>query len=280
MCKARNIHLTITKDIGEFKKEWDLVFIPTEYIPPSYFPNSKCIMYGPQNFVFADGVWKRGQAFFPPHCFYTLLSDWVIDVQNEFGGLSMTPKSIPFAVDTEVFQPKELPKQYDCFVYFKNRHSSELETVLKELEKKGLSYKVITYGSYKEEEYIQTLHTSKFGIWLGRHESQGFALEEALSCNVPLLVWDCTSMFQEYSNDSPFYKEYKGRYALKATAIPYWDSTCGITFTKEEDLSFSLQTMLENYKIFHPREYIVKTLSPDACIERLLKEIDKVKQNE
>lgn len=273
MCKSKGINLTITKSMNEFGKIWDLVFIPSEYIPYSYFPNAKCIMYGPQNFVFADGVWSKDNASFPPHCFYNLLSDWVIDVQNEFGGLSMTPKSIPFAVDTDQFTPQNLPKQYDCFVYFKNRHSSELDLVIKELEKQKVTYKIIKYGSYKEEDYIQTLHTSKFGIWIGRHESQGFGLEEALSCNVPLLVWDCTSMFQEYNNDAIIYKEYLGSKKLLATAIPYWDSSCGLSFTKEEEFPFVFSKMLETYSTFEPRNYILKMLSPEACINRLLKEI-------
>lgn len=278
MCKSKGIELTISKNMEDFRQEWDLVFIPSEYAHPSFFPNAKCIMYGPQNFVFADGSWKKGNAFFPSYCFYNLLSDWVIDVQNEMGGLSLEAKSIPFAVDTDLFQPKNLEKVYDCFVYFKNRHSSELEVVLQELQKQNLNYKIIKYGSYQEDDYLETLHTSKFGIWIGRHESQGFGLEEALSCNVPLLVWDCTSMFQEYTNDKVYYKEYEGKKSLKATAIPYWSSECGLSFTKEEDLAHTLTNMKEHYSTFKPREFILKTLSPEACMERLLKEIESCKR--
>ena len=48
--------------------------------------------------------------------------------------------------------------------------------------------------------FFNYLQNSKYGIWLDAHESQGFALQEALSCNVPLLVWNISSMNQEYNS--------------------------------------------------------------------------------
>jgi len=188
--------------------------------------------------------------------------------------LSLATKSIPFAVDTELFKPKDSPKLYDCFVYFKRRHIDELNYVTSILDKKNMKYKVIVYGKYKEEDYINTLHSSKFGIWIGCHESQGFALEEALSCNLPLLVFNCSSMFQEYNEKNEIcYKNELGRYSLKGTTIPYWDDTCGIAFTKKEEFKTNLERMLREYNQFQPRMYIENKLSPIACIDRLLKEI-------
>ncbi len=273
MCKSKGIECVVTKDAHSFQYEWDLVFIPSEYIPPSLFPRAKSIMYGPQNFVFANGPWLKDQVYFPPHCFYNLLSDWVIDVQNEMGGLSLPAKSLPFAVDVEAFKPLNLPKGYDCFVYFKQRELADFAYVLEELNRRRLTYKIITYGKYKEEDYLNTLQKSKFGIWIGRHESQGFGLEECLSCDVPLLVWDCTSMFQEYDNDKMVYQEHLGRKNLLATAKPYWDSTCGLSFTTKEEFPAFLSLMTQYYTKFHPRDFILQTLSPEACMDRLLKEI-------
>jgi glycosyltransferase involved in cell wall biosynthesis len=274
MCQEKNIEYVISKSHADFDKDWDLVFIPSEYVDPRYFPNAKAIMYGPHSFIFVDGVWRKNILTFPSNCFYNVLCNWVKDLQEEFGGLSMVTKPIPFAVDVEKFKPRDQPKQYDCFVYFKQRHTDDLQYVTSILKKKNLTYDVIVYGKYKEEDYINTLHSSKFGIWIGRHESQGFAVEEALSCNVPLLVFDCTSMFQEYNEKNEIcYKNELGRYSLKGTAIPYWDDTCGISFTKQEEFTSNLDRMLLEYTTFQPREYIKKTLSPIACIDRLLKEI-------
>ena len=51
MCQAKNIDYLISKSQADFDKDWDLVFIPSEYIDPRYFPNAKAIMYGPHSFI-------------------------------------------------------------------------------------------------------------------------------------------------------------------------------------------------------------------------------------
>jgi hypothetical protein len=275
MCKARNIECVISSSHDDFRQEWDLVFIPSQCIPPHYFPQAKAIMYGPQDFIFVNGYWKKGNAEFPTHCFYNLLADWVIEVQNEFGGLSLATKALPFAVDIEKFKPVEMPKLYDCFIYSKQRSQDDMDYILRKVKEKNLRYKLIIYGRYTENEYIETLHTSKFGIWVGRHESQGFALEEALSCNVPLLVFDTTSMFQEYNeNNQITYRDKMEDYKLKATTIPYWDQTCGLAFTDKNKFPDLLDRMLNTYTTFSPRDYVLKTLSPEVCMDRLLNEIN------
>ena len=53
-------------------------------------------------------------------------------------------------------------------------------------------------NKYNETDYINYLKECKYGIWVDAHESQGFALEEALSLDVPLLVWNIKSLNQEY----------------------------------------------------------------------------------
>ena len=100
------------------------------------------------------------------------------------------------------------------------------------------------------------LKKSKFGIWLGRHESQGFALEETLACDVPLLVWDVTSMNQEDGSNWPEYK---------ATSIPYWDENCGKVFYQSSELHESMDEFILNLPNYKPREYICNHLSAEVC---------------
>jgi len=81
-------------------------------------------------------------------------------------------------------------------------------------------------------------------------------------------------MFQEYNEKNELcYKNELGRYSLKATAIPYWDERCGLSFTKKEEFTQNLDKMLEDYTKFQPRKYVEDALSPLACIDRLIKEI-------
>ena len=87
-------------------------------------------------------------------------------------------------------------------------------TLLYFLKCKNESYRIFKYGSYKEEDYINYLQTCKYGIWIGTHESQGFGLQEVLSCDVPLLVWSVTNMNQQ--------ENWRGAPDVKATTIGYW----------------------------------------------------------
>ena len=272
MCNECGVNLTITNSPDVFRRSWDLVYIPCDFIDPAAFPHSEKIVYGPQNFVFVDGIWKTGN--FPPNCVYNLLSEWVDQVQLEFGGVGMKTKLLPFPVEIDVFTPDpSVPKRFDCFVYYKHRHSHDLSLVLNAVEKRNLTYKLIEYGSYSEDEFLQVVRSSAFGIWVGSHESQGFALEEALACDTPLLVWNSTTMFDEHVRDCQIYKDKVGAYSLRATSHPYWDDTCGISFTDPKDLEARLDTMINTHAQFCPRAYIEKTLSISACMARFVDEL-------
>jgi hypothetical protein len=81
-------------------------------------------------------------------------------------------------------------------------------------------------------------------------------------------------MFEEYDKDDIMtYRNYLGKYNFKATAIPYWDASCGVVFTEKSEFDLSFARMQQYYKTFEPRQFILKTLSPTACVERLLTEI-------
>ena len=124
------------------------------------------------------------------------------------------------------------------------------------------------YGKkYEQNDYIKCLQNAKYGIWLGRHESQGFALEEALSMNVPLLVWDVSSMNQEYGY------HYEN---IPATSIPYWDEKCGESFTDVSQMEEIFERFTKHLNEYKPREYILENLSVEACSKRLTDIIGKI----
>jgi glycosyltransferase involved in cell wall biosynthesis len=154
------------------------------------------------------------------------------------------------------------------FVYFKRRKPDELNAILNLLQSKNIEFRLFDYVSrYSEEEYITYLQNSKYGIWLDAHESQGFALEEALSCNVPLLVWNVTSMNQEEGanyNDIP------------ASTIPYWDERCGEYFYNANELENSFNKFLSKIDTYKPRDYVLENLSFSVCEEKLVNMIENI----
>jgi hypothetical protein len=234
-------------------------------------------MYGPHYFVFASGIWQGPNITFPPHCFYNTLSPWVDTLQKEFRGLSLASKQVPYPVDIDKFSPSSLPKKYDCFLYCKGRKRDLYVYAHSRLQAMGFNCIVVEYGKYTEEEYINILQQSRFGVWVGCHESQGFGLEEALSSNIPLAVWNVKSMFDEYNHlNEQGYKEDPAQYKLTATSVSYWDACCGELFYEKEEFDTTVQKVSTNSKQYTPRDFIEKTLSPKACYQRLLSVLEEI----
>jgi glycosyltransferase involved in cell wall biosynthesis len=125
----------------------------------------------------------------------------------------------------------------------------------------------ISYGSYTEEEYIRALHSCRFVVWVGGHESQGFALQEALACGVPIVAWDVEKLGDEWNREESRlnYSVNQIEYGAPATTIPWWDERCGIRVTEEKNLLRALFHMACTWDTFQPRAFVEETLSPTAC---------------
>ncbi len=271
LSKYWNATLTISDDEECYQNEWDLVFIPTNYIPPWAFPAAKKILYGPHCFIHLNHPWTHSEKF-DSRCSYNFLSQWVYDFVLEQGDLGVQPVLLPFPVDIERFQPspKEIDGKYECFVYCKYREIELYHRVFTYLQSKNIKFCVFDCRrKYNEEDYLRELQSVKFGIWIGTHESQGFALQEALSCNVPLVVLEATSMFDERNERQEIaYKAEIGKYKMKATTCTYWDERCGYKDPSLEKTLQNIDTMRETYASFRPREFILEHLSPEKCAKR------------
>jgi hypothetical protein len=273
MTSALNIEYTYSTNRNDLSKEWDIIYIPSGYFRPDTMPNAKLILYGPQNFTFPEGEWLHMNHKDDPRIYYNTLSKWNTAVYEEVSNFQNNMKMIalPFSVDINRFQPCE-NKIYerDCFIYFKARNPNELENVKNLCNQIGLNYSVLIYGNYREEDYIHILNTSKFGIWIGCHESQGFAAQEALSMNVPLIVWNAKTM-RYYYNKSAYGKHMyvidDNKYKLNCTSVTTWDDTCGI-IVDETSVESGIKHMVEHYRDYAPRDLVTRELSPATCMQR------------
>ena len=261
MCKSIGAELSIRTmvTLEERVEHWDLIWIPIGLVDPKLLPGAKRIVLGPHNFVFPEGHWQC--RFKSPRTFYNCLSSWNRNVYYTMGGVGdLKLACLPFPVDTDSFAPSG-EKTHDCFLYTKLRRPEDIDYTIKALTELGLTYKCINYGSYTEKDYKGVLATCRFGVWVGRHESQGFALQEALSSGVPLVVWDVETMGEEWDGRQIYTGE-QGDF--KATSAPYWDARCGVKVRKE-NLKEGLRFMRGSWAIHRPREFIMETLSAKAC---------------
>jgi hypothetical protein len=266
----KNIEVTTINSIDELNNHdlsnFDCVLSISVPIDVSKYPNTKFI-FGPQFSVFPD---ERLSLIKGKNAVYNLLSDWVINIWSKSDiadGVNFI--KLPFGVDTNKFNEiKQLKQRNKVFIYYKSRNPDELYFVINYLNSINIECTVFSYNSkYHEIDYINFLHESKFGIWIGTHESQGFALQEALSCNVPLLVWNVRSMNQEYGCN---YTD------IPATTIPYWDERCGEYFYDSNNFEHIFNKFIFNIENYRPREYILEKLSMKICENKLIDTINNI----
>lgn len=273
MCKSCNIDFEYTNSIERLKhNNYELLYCIDTVIDPYIIPENIKIIYGPQLWVIPEPpIVGKFDEKLKDRCVFNLLSKWVEDYCIELASEFIMPIShFPFAVNTDKFKPINIEKEYDCIVYIKRRSNDLVNYTLNLLNEKDLKYKVFRYGSYNEDDYLASLQRAKFMLTLDAHESQGFALEEAMSSGTPLLVMDASSMYDETNDGINSVFGYLNPKKLLATSVPYWSDECGIKITEQAELSEAIDKMMDTYKEFTPRDYIVRTLSDEVCMKRIL----------
>jgi hypothetical protein len=210
--------------------------------------------------------WKQ------PQIIYNVLSIWQ---KLLFEKLVKNPyvrfEALPFPVDTEKFTPSD--KENYFFIYIKHRHPSRIKAMFEQIFANNLlrvyNCKIFEYGSYNEEDYLKIIRKAKFGIHIGSHESQGFALQEALSCNCPLLVYSVCLLQEEWNNRQGFVWKHLPYFAPADSASWFDESECGMVLRRtvtQDDITNFVRKVENNQ--FSPRDFILKHLHKDVCITR------------
>ena len=261
LMKYKGIELVRVHDLPGSLEGFDIVYCPSTCVDVSLYPGVRFI-FGPHFSVYPNETQMsliRGSVYIQP-------SLWTVDCWKRYDccrGIDINV--LPFGVDTDLFRPSEGAEggvlKENVVVYFKRRKPGELQYIENVLRFYRIPYKVFVYGSYSEAEYMEYLKGAKFGIWLDAHESQGFALEEALSMNVPLLVWNVRVMSQEYGSSYP---------DVPATTIPYWDESCGEVVYDWWDFTDVYSRFLSKLDSYRPRDFVIKELSIEVCEKRFL----------
>jgi hypothetical protein len=259
LLKYKNITISYSIESNIDLTQYDIVYSPTTLIVVNQYPNVK-FMFGPHFSVFPEE--HHMNMIKGPNSIYIQPSQWTVDLWKNYHCCNdIVIKPLPFGVDTELFSPDDNSVKENVFVYFKSRDPNILKMIHNFLGSSGISYKLFVYGNYSETEYLSYLKTCKYGIWLDAYESQGFALQEALSMNVPLFVWSIYFLSQEYGSS---YLNFC------ATTIPYWDSMCGEVIYSENEFNEGFSKFLSNLSFYKPREFVLKKLSINVCEQKFI----------
>lgn len=209
----------------------------------------------------------------PTHRKYicNVISDWVFQLSQDINPTINFTK-LPFAVDSDRFRPAE--KNGLPIIYFKNRDVSILNDIINNL---GTNYRIFNYSDgYQENDFIDNISRAPYAIWIGTHESQGFAFQETLSCNTPIFVVNVTSLRDEMSSDS-FWKTYLPENELKATSASYFDNRCGLISSRDSWVE-NFRIFISNLENYSPREFIIENLSPEASINRWVETLNSIRK--
>ena len=214
-----------------------------------------CVI-GPQIWMFDDHVSVLKEN---PHYYKSIVapSQWVKDLyvsKFKFPEEKISVWPVGLSIP-EV----EREHKWDCIVYYKRRNQEELNQVKSFLDQKNLSYNILEYGSYHEDDIKNLIPSARFCFLLNGTESQGIAVQEIMAIGTPLIVWDITT----WEDQGP-------QWSVPATSVPYWSDDCGEKFFKYEDLEETFQRFYSRIDEYNPRQYVVENLSYKASVDKLL----------
>ena len=257
--KYKNIKFTKSNDLSNIK-DYDCVMSIYTPIDVSLYPNT-LFLFGPQFSVFPD---ERLLTIKATYSFFNQLSDWTINMWKKYPITNnINFVKIPFGVETDKFKEiKPLCRRNKVFIYYKYRNIDELSFLKQFLNSKNIEYHIFDYNGYSENDYLNYLQESKYGIILDLSESQGFAIQEALSCNVPLLVWNIT--FNPVLDSI-------------ASSIPYWDDKCGEVFYDKNEINEKFELFISKLDNYQPRQFILDNLSMEVCEKKLIDFVNEKK---
>ena len=211
----------INKDINSTNR----LYIPNNIFALNYLNKTSAkTIIGPNLFVLPKDIPK---IFNIKNAIYLQNSKWTYALWLKLGFDKEKFNYWPCGIDTEEFPnvwSKDLNKP--VLIYFKQRNPNLLSGIEKILNEKNIKYNLITYGYYFEKEFKEALANCSFIIWLGRQESQGIALQEALSSNIPMIVIDAKSLFDTFDKNGYQFPEDLRNF--ETTSVPYFDHRCGI----------------------------------------------------
>ena len=254
------------KDLEEdIDKKYKIIYNPSENINIHKYDNrdgKRLWLFGPHFSTFPDNKLDIIN-FNQPNLFYLVPSEWCVNIWKNIYKVNINIAIIPFPVNSrkfnEIYNIND-SRRNKVIIYYKRRNPHELLYLLNFCENKKIDYKIFDYvKGYDENDFLNYLHQCKYAIILDACESQGFAIQEIMACNVPMIVWNIYDLSQEYGENS--YNPYK------ATTIPYWSNLCGEVFYNKDELEQTYNIFIHNLNngLYKPREFILNNLDIQQC---------------
>jgi hypothetical protein len=193
---------------------------------------------------------------------YIVPSEWVKDlVIEDCARLKDRVLCWSAGVDSEYWKPTvDAKDRKQVLIYWKTEPEEFCNEVIKLVREEGMSPVLLQYGKYSVDEYKQLLDRSSFSIFISRSESQGIALAEAWSMNVPTLVFDPGEFF------------FGGRMIYNVSACPYLTPRTGLNWKTLTDLRNIIRDR-NSFSGFAPREYVLDRFTDEYSARKLVENL-------
>ncbi len=255
--EQENVPYAINEE--KYKNNFLVQYDYNAHLKHSKLTLENCVI-GPQIWMFDSHVSELKEN---PHYYKSIItpSQWVKDLYvNKFGYPEDKISVWPVGITLPEYERK---KEYGCLVYYKRRDQAELSKVRELLSDRHIPYNVMEYGNYSQNALEILAPESDFCFVLNGTESQGIAIQEIMSYNTPMFVWDIES-----------WEDQGSEWSVPATSIPYWSDECGERFVNVDDMDVTFDKFYSRINEYNPRKYIEDNLSYKKSVEKLLEIFD------
>lgn len=181
----------------------------------------------------------------------TKISIWSAGVDEEFWFNSRLPSQ-----NRSMHPPKKR-----VLLYIK-KYSPIIERIQVFLNRVGIEYVELTYGDYSSNEYREKLEICSAVIYVGSAESQGLALLQSWSLDIPTFVYHSRSSVPIYTRVGSHTME-DGMWS----PAPYLTSQCGRFWSDIHELIDLLDDDISSYS---PRQWVLKNATAKLAAREYL----------
>jgi hypothetical protein len=240
---------------------------------PRAFGQLARVVYAPANEALrqAAGLKRDGRidflaagptnALFPTECDGILLmpeidlliaaSDWVVDLYRADAPTIVAKTRVcASGVDATYWAPSPRRSRAGAVVYWKSGDETFCEAVERVLAVRGFAVERVRYGSYTPEQYKAALDGAAIAVFLSHFETQGLALAEAWSMNVPTLAWN---------PGGPV--EWRGRRFPHGSAAPYLTGATGAAWRTLDELDARIGEVASTLEGAEPRQWVLEHMT-------------------
>jgi len=219
------------------------------------------LVAGPVNALFADECDRILQL--PEIDLLIVPSGWTRSFYREVPALAAKSRVCTCGVDAGYWQPTGRAKDRAVVVYWKSGDEGvcgAVEAVIREcgFDPLRIRSKPGEHRMFTPADYREALDRSVAAVFLSSFETQGIALAEAWSMDVPSVVWDPRGE-----------SEWRGRTFRAGSSAPYLTSATGMAFVRLEELKPVLDKTLAALDSFQPREWVLANMTDAVCSRRL-----------